>query len=72
MTTGVRDVMVIVLITISITSMVVDALYSWTLRRLQRKNQMLRRLLMEQAELREMSLEAYTAMLREAQRHMGR
>ncbi len=31
---------------------------------------MLRRLLLKQAELHEMSLEAYTAMLREAQRHM--
>lgn len=68
---GVRDVVVIVLITIGTTSIVVDALYSWTIQRLRRKNQILRRLLMEQAELREMSLEAYTAMLREAQRHMG-
>lgn len=68
---AVCDVVAIVLITIGITSIVVDALYSWTIRRLRRKNHILRRLLMEQAELREMSLEAYTAMLKEARRHMG-
>lgn len=67
----VRDVVFIVFITIVITGFVVGSFYSWLFQRLEDKYHMLRRLLLEQAELREMSFEAYIAMLREAQRHMG-
>lgn len=38
---------------------------------LERENRMLWRLLSDQAKLHEMSLDAYIAMLREAQRHTG-
>ena len=39
---------------------------------LERENWMFRQLLSEQAKLHEMSLDAYIAMLREAQRYIGR
>lgn len=65
------DVVIIVLATIGITGTVMDALYRRSLQRLRSKYHMLRLLLLEQAELHEMSLEAYIAMLREAQRHIG-
>ena len=68
---AVCDVVAIVLITIGATGTVVSALYWRAFQNLRRKCCMLQRLLREQAELRKMSLEAYTAMLREAQRHMG-
>lgn len=61
----------IVLITIGATGTVVSALYWRAFRNLQARYHMLQRLLREQAELREMSLEAYTTILKEAQRHMG-
>ena len=38
---------------------------------LERENRMIWRLLSDQARLHEMSLDAYIAMLREAQRHTG-
>lgn len=68
---AVCDVAAIVLITIGITSIVASAFYRRALRNLQARYHMLQRLLLEQAELHEMSLEAYTAMLREAKRHTG-
>lgn len=65
------DIVVVVLITAGVTSLMVSVLYWRAFRNLRRKCYMLQRLLREQAELREMSLEAYTTMLKEAQRHMG-
>lgn len=68
---AIRDVVILVLVAVGVTGTVAGALCWRALRNLRRKYHMLQRLLLEQAELREMSLEAYTAMLREARRHNG-
>lgn len=66
----IREAVILVLIAIGVTGIVLDTFYGWLFRRLRSKYHVLQRLLLEQAELHEISLEAYTAMLREAQRHM--
>ena len=58
-----------IFLTIIITGVVVAFFYEQEARYLSRENWMFRRLLSEQAKLHEMSLDAYIAMLREAQRH---
>ena len=60
-----------IFLTIIITGVVVAFFYEQEVRYLSRENWMFRRLLSEQAKLHQMSLDAYIAMLREAQRHMG-
>lgn len=58
-----------IFLTIIITGVVVAFFYEQEVRYLSRENWMFRRLLSEQAKLHKMSLDAYIAMLREAQRH---
>lgn len=60
---------VLILITVTVTGVLVTAAYYQKIRYLRRENQLLRRLFFEQAKLHEMSLDAYIAMLQEAQQH---
>lgn len=63
------EVVVTVILAATIAGAVVAAIFERELQYLRRENRMLWRLLSDQARLREMSLDAYIAMLREAQRH---
>ena len=65
------DVLFIAVVAAAITWVIVKAVYDREVQHLRRENRMLWRLLSDQARLHEMSLDAYIAMLREAQRHMG-
>lgn len=65
----VYEAVILVLITAVVTGVLVTAVYYQKMRYLRRENQLLRRLFSEQAKLHEMSLDAYIAMLQEAQRH---
>lgn len=67
----VTDTVLIALLAAVLMGLVVTAIYEHGIKQLERENQMFRRLLSDQASLHEMSLNAYIAMLREAQRHMG-
>lgn len=58
-----------IFLTAVITGVVVAIFYEQEVRYLSRENWMFRRLLSEQAKLHQMSLDAYIAMLQEAQRH---
>lgn len=69
---AVADAVIIALLTASLFGLVIVALYEREIKQLERENQMFRRLLSDQASLHEMSLNAYIAMLREAQRYVGR
>ena len=64
-------VIIIVFLTAAVTAMVTAVVCGREIRYLDSENRMLRRLLSEQAKLHQMSLDAYIAMLREAQRHTG-
>jgi len=65
------DVLFITVLVAAITWVIVKAVYDREVQHLRRENRMLWRLLSDQARLHEMSLDAYIAMLREAQWHMG-
>lgn len=65
----VYEAVVLVLIAAAVTGVLVTAAYYQKIRYLRRENQLLRRLFSEQAKLHEMSLDAYIAMLQEAQRY---
>jgi hypothetical protein len=69
---AVADAVIIALLTASLFGLVIVALYEREIKQLERENQMFRRLLSDQASLHEMSLNAYIAMLREAQQYVGR
>ena len=60
-------VMPILVVVVGICYLIADTRVKY----LERENRMLRRLLSDQARLHEMSLDAYIAMLQEAQRHTG-
>lgn len=60
-------VMPILVVVVGICYLIADTRVKY----LERENRMLWRLLSDQAKLHEMSLDAYIAMLREAQRHTG-
>ena len=68
---SVVDTVIIALLAAALFGLGITVLYEREFNQLERENQMFRRLLSEQAALHEMSLNAYIAMLREAQRHMG-
>lgn len=61
---------VIGLLVFSLFEMIVIMLCEQDIEQLKRENQMYQRLLSDHANLHEISLNAYIAMLREAQRHM--
>lgn len=67
----ISDIILIAALVVFVVCGITSFLYELELRYLKRENQMFRRLLSDQASLHEMSLNAYIAMLREAQRHMG-
>ena len=69
---AVADAVISALLTASLFGLVIVALYEREIKQLERENQMFRRLLSDQASLHEMSLNAYIAMLREAQQYVGR
>lgn len=64
-----KEIAVLVLITIVVTGLIVSKIYNQEIMYLRRENQILRRLFSEQAKLHQMSLDAYIAMLRGAQRN---
>ena len=68
---AVVDTVIIALLAASLFGLVITVLYEREFKQLERENQMFRRLLSDQASLHEMIMNAYIAMLREAQRHMG-
>ena len=65
------NVVFIVILAVGITAIIADAISDRKLWYLRRENRMLRRLLSEQADLHEMSFNAYISMLQEMQRHNG-
>ena len=65
------DVVFVIILAIGITAIIVGAICDRKLWYLRRENRMLRRLLSEQADLHEMSFNAYISMLQEMQRHNG-
>lgn len=69
---AVLDTVIIALLAASLSGLVIVALYEREIKQLERENQMIWQLLSDQASLHEMSLNAYIAMLREAQRYIGR
>ena len=62
-------IVVLILIAIFLTAAVMALIFDHEMMYLRRENQMLRRLFSEQAKLHQMSLDAYIAMLRGAQRN---
>ncbi len=66
------DVVLVVILSVGITFIIAGAICDQRLWRLRQENRLLRRLLSEQAQLSEMSLNAYIAMFQEAQRHTRR
>lgn len=67
---SIMHTMIVVLLTFSLFELVIIMLYEREIEQLKRENQMFQRLVSDRANLNEMSLNAYIAMLREAQRHM--
>lgn len=63
------DVALIVVLAVGVTLIIASAIFDQKLWRLRQENQILRRLLSEQADLHEMSFNAYIAMLQEMQQH---
>ena len=66
---SVGGVLLIVFLTTIIVVAIVAFAFEGEIRYLDRENRMLRRLLSDQAKLHKMSLDAYIAMVREAQKH---
>jgi len=66
------DVVLVVILTVGITLIIAGAICDRRFWHLRQENRMLRRLLSEQAQLHEMSFNAYIAMLQETQRHTRR
>ncbi len=66
------DIIIIALLVACLFELVIIGLYDWELKQQERENKMYQRLLADQANLHEMSLNAYIAMLHEAQRHMNK
>lgn len=66
------NIITIILLVGCLSELVMIALYERDIKQLERENRMFQQLLSDRANLQEMSLNAYIAMLREAQRHMDK